>query len=228
MTLFHFANCAALAFAPYFISYKYSGLSEYCSIWKCGQAAIVYLLTQLGKLLLLATFFPTSDKDGFDMVPELMKSSADVLDLIGLHVLISYGLAGRGEVRFLAAGLGWAASDAVASRLIPLWVGARAPGFHWRHMQMALDSNLQLFIIVSVAALVWLRARNDLPRQMKSLANVLLLFAVFEQFFYQLLFHYALIRSWSLLLAKTVCTGAMVFATLLVYSTLRTSNTNAR
>ena len=26
MTLFHFGNCVALAFAPYFISYKYSGL----------------------------------------------------------------------------------------------------------------------------------------------------------------------------------------------------------
>jgi hypothetical protein len=69
MTLFHFANCAALAFSPYFISYKYSGLSEYSSIWKCGQAAIVYLLTQLGKMLMLATFFPTSDKDGFDFLP---------------------------------------------------------------------------------------------------------------------------------------------------------------
>ncbi len=88
-------------------------------------------------------------------------------------------------MRFLSAGLGWAASDSLASRLIPLWVGARAPGFHWRHMQLCLDSNLQLFFHVAVAALVWLRSRTDLPGQMRSLAGGLLLFAVFHPFFYQ-------------------------------------------
>lgn len=37
-----------------------------------------------------------------------MKASADIFDIIGLHVVISYLMAGKGEVRFLAAGLGWA------------------------------------------------------------------------------------------------------------------------
>ncbi|TFJ96225.1 3-hydroxybutyryl-CoA dehydrogenase [Platysternon megacephalum] len=35
MTLFHFGNCFALAYFPYFITYKCSGLSEYNAFWRC-------------------------------------------------------------------------------------------------------------------------------------------------------------------------------------------------
>ncbi|XP_015769020.1 PREDICTED: transmembrane protein 147-like [Acropora digitifera] len=61
MTLFHFGNCIALAYFPYFIVYKCSGLSEYSAFWRCVKAGATYLVTQLCKMLVLATFFPTSD-----------------------------------------------------------------------------------------------------------------------------------------------------------------------
>lgn len=68
MTFFHFANCVILAYAPYFITYKYSSLSEYSSIWKCAQASGVYFLTQFVKMMAFATFFPTTDSEEFDLV----------------------------------------------------------------------------------------------------------------------------------------------------------------
>ena len=34
MTLYHFANCLALAYTPYYLTYKYMGLSEYGAFWK--------------------------------------------------------------------------------------------------------------------------------------------------------------------------------------------------
>jgi hypothetical protein len=34
MTLYHFANCLALAYTPYYLTYKYSGLAEYGAFWK--------------------------------------------------------------------------------------------------------------------------------------------------------------------------------------------------
>lgn len=37
-----------------------------------------------------------------------MKNSADVFDVIGLHIVINYLVAGKSEVRFMTAGLGWA------------------------------------------------------------------------------------------------------------------------
>ncbi|VTJ55827.1 Hypothetical predicted protein [Marmota monax] len=50
MTLFHFGNCFALAYFPYFITYKCSGLSEYNAFWKCVQAGVTYLFVQLCKV----------------------------------------------------------------------------------------------------------------------------------------------------------------------------------
>ena len=38
MTFFHFGNCVALAFVPYLITYKFSGLSEYSTFYKCVYA----------------------------------------------------------------------------------------------------------------------------------------------------------------------------------------------
>lgn len=92
MTLYHFGNCLALVYVPYYLTYKYSGLqvskedfwdfltliqgysrynkgryffrSEYGAFWKCIQAGGIYIFTQLVKMLALATFFPTADNVG--------------------------------------------------------------------------------------------------------------------------------------------------------------------
>lgn len=76
--------------------------------------------------MVLATFFPTIEHEGerFDFLPvrfsrsccslsairfcvqEFMKSTVDFVDLVGMYVIISRSLAGKGEVRFVAAALG--------------------------------------------------------------------------------------------------------------------------
>ena len=56
---------------------------------------------------------------------ELLKSSADFIDVIGMHLVMTYFLVGKGEVRFMSGGLGWGAAHSLASRLLPFWVGAR-------------------------------------------------------------------------------------------------------
>ncbi|VDN60276.1 unnamed protein product [Dracunculus medinensis] len=182
MTFFHFVNCIALAYSPYFIAYKYTGLSEYSSIWKCAYAALVYFLTQLVKMLVLATFFPASDGETFEILPELMKSSADIFDVIGLHLVIMNLIAGKSEIRFLATGIGWAFAHSVASRLVGFWVGARATAFHWKFIQMALESNIDLIFYI---ALVWLFSRNDLKSKMKRFVALLIAFCVFHVFIYE-------------------------------------------
>ncbi len=73
-----------------------------------------------------------------------MKSTVDIIDLLGLYLVIVYSLGGKGEIRFLAAGLGWSAADCLATRILPFWVGARGLGFDWRYIHMGLESNLNL------------------------------------------------------------------------------------
>ena len=88
MTLYHFANCLALAYTPYYLTYKYTGLSEYGAFWKVGQASLMYILTQLAKMLFLATFFPMSDMEEeegehkFDFLNDFLRATVDIADLV--------------------------------------------------------------------------------------------------------------------------------------------------
>ena len=68
---------------------------------------------------------------------EFLKSSADIIDVIGLHLLMTNFLAGKGEVRFVVGGLGWGFAHSIAHRLVLLWVGARGTAFTWRWIQVS-------------------------------------------------------------------------------------------
>ncbi|XP_067874846.1 BOS complex subunit TMEM147 [Heterodontus francisci] len=118
MTLFHFGNCFALAYFPYFIAYKCTGLSEYNAFWRCVQAGATYLFVQLCKMMFLATFFPTWDASVgvYDFIGEFMKSTVDLADLVGLHLVMSKN-AGKGEYKIMVAAMGWSTAELIMSRL---------------------------------------------------------------------------------------------------------------
>ena len=40
--------------------------------------------------------------------------------------------------------LGWATAEYLTTKLIPLWVGARAIEFNWIHTQLSFDANISL------------------------------------------------------------------------------------
>ena len=59
MTFFHFGNCVALAYVPYLITYKFSGLSEYSTFYKCVYAGKImeFFKGTIGKEFRLVCFF---------------------------------------------------------------------------------------------------------------------------------------------------------------------------
>ena len=87
-----------------------------------------------------------------------MKSTVDILDLVGLHVVITR-ICGKTDLKYLVAAIGWASAELVVTkfdffcfpfiiffsdRFLPLWVGARGIEFDWKYIQMSLDSNIAL------------------------------------------------------------------------------------
>ena len=40
--------------------------------------------------------------------------------------------------------IGWATAEYLTTKLIPLWVGARAIEFNWVHTQLSFDANISL------------------------------------------------------------------------------------
>uniref|UniRef100_A0A3B4DD17 BOS complex subunit TMEM147 n=1 Tax=Pygocentrus nattereri TaxID=42514 RepID=A0A3B4DD17_PYGNA len=173
MTLFHFGNCFALAYFPYFITYKCSGLSEYNAFWRCVQAGATYLFVQLCKV--------SSNLTCYECCKEFMKATVDMADLLGLHLVMSRN-AGKGEYKIMVAAMGWATAELVMSRCIPLWVGARGIEFDWKYIQMSFDSNISLVHYIAMAAVVWMFTRYDLPKSFRLPVTVLLGLCVYKAF----------------------------------------------
>lgn len=207
MTLFHFGNCLALAYVPYVLVYKCSGLAEYSAFWKCVQAGGTYLFTQLCKMLVLATFFPTNEisSGGLDVFGELMKCTVDLADLVGIYFVMSR-IAGKGQLKFMVAGLGWATAELVMTRFLPLWVGARGVEFDWKYIQMSFDSNISLVHHICTAMLVWLYNRNDLNKSFIPVVITLLALSCYRPLIVEILIHAVGLGSWTLLLAKALFT----------------------
>ncbi|XP_038065486.1 transmembrane protein 147-like [Patiria miniata] len=227
MTLFHFGNCVALAYIPYFITYKYSGLSEYSAFWKCVQAGAMYLFTQLCKMLILATFFPTSDgtTGHLDIIGEFMKSTVDLGDLVGFYFILT-SVAGKGDLRFMTAGVGWATAELIVTRVLPLWFGARGTEFDWKYIQMSLESNVNLIQHLATAVLVWLWSRHDLNKSLRPIVVVLLFLSCYKPLIVEILIHAVGLGSWVLLLAKFFFTSCVGLVALQLYVGLTSGTAN--
>ncbi|XP_069115057.1 BOS complex subunit TMEM147-like [Argopecten irradians] len=228
MTLFHFGNCVALAYVPYVIVYKCSGLAEYSAFWKCVQAGGAYLFTQICKILILASFFPSTDigPGGMDVIGEFLKSTVDMADLIGLHFVMSK-IAGKGQLKFMVAGLGWATAELLLTRFLPLWVGARGVEFDWKYIQMSFESNINLVHHISTAMLVWLRSRSDLQRSFVPVVLTLLALSCYRPLIVEILIHAVGLGSWTLLLAKAMFTGCVAVIGLQLCLSLTVHATNS-
>ncbi|KAK3697918.1 hypothetical protein QZH41_013005 [Actinostola sp. cb2023] len=234
MTLFHFGNCLALAYFPYLIVYKCSGLSEYSAFWQCVKAGGAYLVTQLCKvsktcMLVLATFFPISDvsPDSMDYIGEFLRSTIDLADLLGLYLIMTK-IAGKGDLKVLVAGLGWSTAELAMTRLLPLWVGARGMEFDWKYMQMSFDANISLGHHIATATLVWLWSRTDLHKTFLPVVIVFLALGCYKPLIIEVLSHTLGVQSWALLVLKAAFTGCMGFVALQLYLVLTTDKQQYR
>ena len=69
------------------------GSSEYSAFWKCVQAGVAYLVTQLCKMLFLATFFPASD------------AVSGQMDLLGVSGVLDWNVSHKFLISFLKINL---------------------------------------------------------------------------------------------------------------------------
>uniref|UniRef100_A0A1Q3FXK7 BOS complex subunit TMEM147 n=1 Tax=Culex tarsalis TaxID=7177 RepID=A0A1Q3FXK7_CULTA len=224
MTLYHFGNCVALVYVPYYMTYKYSGLSEYGAFWKCIQAGGIYIFTQLCKMLVLATFFPDalSGDDQFSVIAEFLRCSVDLVDLLGLAFVLSK-IPGKGHSKLITAGLGWATAEVILSRGLMLWVGARGAEFSWIYIQRCLESNILLVQHLTTATLLWLFSRHDLEKKFVPLVIALLIAISFRGVWLEGTLQALSAGPWFGLSLKALITAAIGFVTLHVYSGLAQS-----
>ncbi|KAL1139798.1 hypothetical protein AAG570_006775 [Ranatra chinensis] len=221
MTLFHFGNCLALVYVPYYLTYKYSGLSEYGAFWKCMQAGGIYAITQLCKMLILATFFPTTDTNihgQFDIIGEFLKATVDMADLLGMYAVLS-GIPGKGHAKLLTAGVGWAGAEAALTRCLLLWVGAKGAEFDWKYIQKSLESNISLVQSITTATLVWLWSRHDLSRAAVPVVTAMLLLSSYKSLILDIIVA-TTVGPWTMLMLRAAYTLILGVTTLKIYAGL--------
>lgn len=95
--------------------------------------------------------------------------------------------AGKGETKFLVAGLGWASAELLMTRVVPLWVGARSVEFDWKYLQMSFDSNISLVSILFYILKCCQKSFNKkyikvAPKTVVKRLKVLLSFVSFSKF----------------------------------------------
>ncbi|KAJ8944410.1 hypothetical protein NQ318_023183 [Aromia moschata] len=213
MTLYHFGNCVALIYVPYYLTYKHSGLSEYGAFWKCIQAGVIYMFTQLVKMLILATFFPDVSDLGSDLIGEFLKSTVDLADLFYLG-------SGKGHSKVLN-GWNWMGhGQVILSRALLLWVGARGAEFDWIYIQKCLESNILLMQHIITSTLVWLWSRHDLNKNLKMIVTILLVFTSYKSLLIDLLMSGLKVGPWLTLLFKAVMTIVYGCFTITIYAGL--------
>lgn len=222
MTLYHFGNCVALVYVPYYLTYKYSGLSEYGAFWKCIQASGIYVFTQLCKMLVLATFFPdtsASNTDDINLFSEFLKCTIDIADLLGLLVVLQR-IPGKGHSKLITAGLGWATAEVILTRGLMLWVGARGAEFSWMYIQKCLESNISLIQHLTTATLIWLFTRHDLNIKYKPIVTLLLIATPFKVLWLDTVLKTVISGLWALLAFKALATCSIGVLTLHIYADL--------
>jgi len=231
MTFYHFGNCIALAYLPYYLAYKHSGLSEYGAFWKCVQTGMIYALTQLCKMLVLATFFPvpgghrdSPSVDAFQdlknpLTLEFFKASIDLADLIGMYIALSR-IPGRGHSKCLTAGIGWGTAELILSRFLTIWVGAKGIEFNWRYIQMSFDANISMIQHIMTSALVWLWSRHDVKPSFYPVVAVLAVIGVYKTFLIDIFAMASHVDPWTGLVIKGLITAFLGGLTIRVYSTV--------
>ncbi|KAF7281240.1 BOS complex subunit TMEM147 [Rhynchophorus ferrugineus] len=220
MTLYHFGNCVALLYVPYYLAYKQSGLSEYGAFWKCVQAGMIYMFTQLIKMLILATFFPDNvGEAGGSFIGEVLKYTVDIADLAGLYFVLN-GIPGKGHSKVLTAGIGWATAEVILSRALLLWIGARGAEFDWIYIQKCIESNILLIQHIATATLVWLWSRHNLNKNLKLFIAVLLVSFCYKPLLFDFLLYVLHLGVWLGLVVKGVFTLVYGLFALTVYASL--------
>uniref|UniRef100_A0AC35TY80 Transmembrane protein 147 n=1 Tax=Rhabditophanes sp. KR3021 TaxID=114890 RepID=A0AC35TY80_9BILA len=140
--------CLSLSYLPYVFLFMYSGILDHVNVWKFFQSAFAYALTQFLKLMVIATFFPESDADHFDLSVEIMKSSVDIFDMMAFHFLIYYIYKTKGEIAVLASGIGWSLSHAVTNYFITFIFIHFEYVFNWKWIILACE--VQINFITSI------------------------------------------------------------------------------
>eukprot|EP00274_Cyanoptyche_gloeocystis_P002839 CAMPEP_0196660506 /NCGR_PEP_ID=MMETSP1086-20130531/40120_1 /TAXON_ID=77921 /ORGANISM="Cyanoptyche gloeocystis , Strain SAG4.97" /LENGTH=354 /DNA_ID=CAMNT_0041994949 /DNA_START=37 /DNA_END=1098 /DNA_ORIENTATION=+ len=156
MNLLQLIYCGLITYGPSFIVYRSTKLLEFNGLSLCIYSGLGYGVTQVVKMILLATFLPTSESEMFDFSQELLKALVGIIDIIGLHYVLKWSRGSDRIVKILGVGLGWGTAESILFRLAPVWLGAKGMEFDWSVIYTSIEANISLLGTIGLTTMVWL------------------------------------------------------------------------
>ncbi|EGG21813.1 seven transmembrane domain protein [Cavenderia fasciculata] len=147
MTFLYFTSNLLVTYAPFYLLYKSTSLNEFKSFNIILQALCGNLITQVAKMMLLATFFPSFDTSTFSLYQGLVQCLSVVMDLFAI-----YFVTGFSQSKFAIA-TGWALADAL-QRLPQLWLGSLPLEFDSIHLIRSFESNTHTAHVIAIILLI--------------------------------------------------------------------------
>merc|ERR1719391_1271182 len=178
-------------------------------------------------MMFLATFFPMPEMEedestqNFDLVHDVFRATVDIADLVGIY-LVMLRVSGKGSVKILVAGLGWAMAELILTRLVFLWVGARGVEFDWRYIQKSLDANISLVHFITLACLVWVWTRKEvtLSSGVTGVLSVVLVLSCYKGVLVSAFSHYLQLGTWTTLAQDGVVSAGLALISLQIFLTV--------
>ncbi len=114
--------------------------------------ATTFVLSQLAKMLFLATFLPDA-AEGVGLFSQIVRTVVAAADVAAFAVAFRYA---RGDPRgrVLGIALGWNFGEIVFRRVALFWLGAWSSEFSWSYLCAALDSNAALLLVFATVYFV--------------------------------------------------------------------------
>lgn len=169
-------------------------------------------------MLILATFFPESLSSSQSYLAEFLRSSVDIIDLLGIALVLSK-IPGKGHSKLISIGLGWATAELVFSKGLLLF-GARGAEFSWIYIQKCLEANILLVQHLSTTTLLWLHSRHDLNKRYIPLVILLLVMINYRPVWLEAILEILAIGPWASLAFKALVVCGIGVMTLNVYAGL--------
>lgn len=169
-------------------------------------------------MLILATFFPESLSSSQGYFAEFLRSSVDIIDLLGIALVLSR-IPGKGHSKLISIGLGWATAELVFARGL-LLLGARGAEFSWIYIQKCLEANILLVQHLSTTTLLWLHSRHDLNRKYAPLVILLLVLINYRPVWLEMVLQVLAIGPWTALAFKALVVISIGVVTVNIYAGL--------
>ena len=156
MTFYHFLNCALLAYGPQYVAFYGLGLGEDRGLgFLCLRSAFFYVLAQMFKMILIATFIPVTNLDAFHVATEIRRVCIALVDVLAVYFVFSWTKVNvERKKKELAIGMGWSLAEAVFGCFLPLFNYARGSEFSWSNIQLCLGANISIVSSIGFATVV--------------------------------------------------------------------------